>query len=189
MPRRKNLIATQTVFADASVDDLCQQYWSHQVNADSAAAKPEKLRHKGLRDQVRTELERRLGDATDNVLESHAAGHAYEDARQPAFNADGPPQRVRRPRMMYVEQKTDGPRSLADRVPAAVGEVSFSKSGRTAYFNGKAFHRVKGICGNYQCVEDGDEYWISGVKTRGTNRHWAGGGPIANIAKAKREKG
>ena len=89
--------------------------------------------------------------------------------------------------MMYVERKTDGPRSLGDRGPATVGEVSFSKSGRTAYFNGKAFRRVKGLYGNYQS-EDGDEYWISGVKTCGTNRHWAGGGPIANVAKGKREK-
>ena len=27
-------------------------------------------------------------------------------------------------------------------------------------------------------IETGEEYWISGVKKRGTNRHWAGIGVI-----------
>jgi hypothetical protein len=27
-------------------------------------------------------------------------------------------------------------------------------------------------------IETGEEYWISGVKKRGTNRHWAGSGKI-----------
>jgi hypothetical protein len=32
-----------------------------------------------------------------------------------------------------------------------------------------------------------DEYWISGVKKRGTNRHPVGGGPVVNLQ--KRDKG
>jgi len=35
-----------------------------------------------------------------------------------------------------------------------------------------------GIYGNYICVETGDEYWISGVKKRDSNRHWAGSGRV-----------
>ena len=83
------------------------------------------------------------------------------------------------PRVMYVEQKTDGNRGLDDRGPAEIGEVTFSQTGRTVYFKGRSFRRAKGWAGgNFLCVETGDQYWISGVKKRGTNRHWAGGGPI-----------
>ncbi len=32
--------------------------------------------------------------------------------------------------------------------------------------------------GNYFYVESGDEYWISGVKSSGTNRHLYGSGRI-----------
>lgn len=55
-----------------------------------------------------------------------------------------------------------------------------SKSGRTVYFNGRAYARATGggISGNHFDVETGEEYWISGVKRRGTNRHWAGSGRI-----------
>ena len=84
------------------------------------------------------------------------------------------------PRKMYIEQKTDGNRQLEDRGRAEIGEVTFSKTGKTIYYKSKTFERMKGggVYGNYVCVETGDEYWISGVKERGTNRHWAGGGPI-----------
>jgi hypothetical protein len=84
------------------------------------------------------------------------------------------------PRNMYVEQKSDGNRWLDDRGPAEIGEVTFSQTGKTIYFKGKSFERIKGggVAGNYRCVETGDEYWITGVKKRGTNRHWAGGGLI-----------
>lgn len=81
---------------------------------------------------------------------------------------------------MYVEQKTKGNRSLSHRGPAEIGEVTFSKTGMTVYFQGKTFHRIKGggIYGNYRCAEDGNEYWISGVKKRGSNRHPHGSGPV-----------
>jgi len=35
-----------------------------------------------------------------------------------------------------------------------------------------------GIAGNYFDIETGDEYWISGIKKNGQDRHWAGGGRI-----------
>ena len=89
-------------------------------------------------------------------------------------------------RVMYIEQKSSNGSSLGDRGPAEIGEVSFSKTGTTIYFKGKSF-RKSSACGyrtiwpgcNYVCVETGDRYWISGAKKRGTNRHWAGGGPVA----------
>ena len=58
--------------------------------------------------------------------------------------------------------------------------MTFSRSGKTIYFKGKTFHRIKrgGVYGNYRCAEDGNEYWISGVKKPGTNRHVLGGGPV-----------
>ncbi len=83
-------------------------------------------------------------------------------------------------RVMYIEQKTDGNANLQHRGPAVIVEVSFSKSGSTITYRGKSFQRIKrgGIYGNYRCLEDGNEYWISGVKKEHTNRHRFGGGPV-----------
>jgi hypothetical protein len=96
-------------------------------------------------------------------------------------------------RIMYIEQKTEGGCSLNDRGPAEVGEVTFSRTGTTIYYKGKTFRRAKsigyrktGIAGNYICVEDGDEYWISGVKRRGSNRHPAGSGPVVDATTSGR---
>jgi hypothetical protein len=36
-----------------------------------------------------------------------------------------------------------------------------------------------GVIGNAFDVETRDFYWISGVKKRGTNRHWAGSGRVS----------
>lgn len=62
--------------------------------------------------------------------------------------------------------------------PAWIGYGQFNKSGRTVYFNGKVFGRAQGIIGNHVDIESGDEYWISGVKKNGEDRHWAGKGKI-----------
>lgn len=77
---------------------------------------------------------------------------------------------------MYIELKSN----YSDDGPAWISHVIFSKSGRTIYFNGKALKKIagRGIGSNYYDLESGDEYWISGVKKRGTNRHWAGTGKI-----------
>lgn len=75
-------------------------------------------------------------------------------------------------KQMYIEQKTDGVRFLDDRGPAVVGEVVFSRTFKTIRFQERIFERIRGggIYGNYRCLQDGNEYWISGVKKRGTNR-------------------
>ena len=33
--------------------------------------------------------------------------------------------------------------------------------------------------GNYQDIESGEEYWVSGVKKNGLDRHWAGSDLVA----------
>lgn len=75
---------------------------------------------------------------------------------------------------MYIELKT----GYSDDGPAWIGYVKTSKSKKTIYFNGHAFQKAVGIDGNYIDIENGDEYWISGVKKKGSNRHWAGNGTI-----------
>ena len=38
--------------------------------------------------------------------------------------------------------------------------------------------KYNGGYSNYVDIENGDEYWISGLKKRESNRHWAGHGKI-----------
>jgi len=76
----------------------------------------------------------------------------------------------------YIELKS----GFSDNGPAWIGLVSFSKSGKTIYFDGKAFKTLNGngIAGNYYEIETGDEYWISGVKKNQSDRHIYGTGKI-----------
>lgn len=74
--------------------------------------------------------------------------------------------------LMYVERK----RGHNHDDLAWIGRVKFSRTGRTAYFNGQSFkHLGKG---DYFEPESGDAYWISGIKKNGEDRHWAGHGKI-----------
>ena len=81
-----------------------------------------------------------------------------------------------KPELKYIELKS----GFGDTGPAWIGMAEFSKSGRTIYFNGKALKNsnAQGIAGNYYDIESGDEYWVSGIKKNGTDRHWAGGGKV-----------
>ncbi len=76
----------------------------------------------------------------------------------------------------YIELKT----GYSHNGPAWIGLVSFSKSGRTIYFNGKAFQRIGSdrMQGNYYDIESGEEYWISGVKKDQSDRYSFGIGQI-----------
>jgi hypothetical protein len=72
----------------------------------------------------------------------------------------------------YIELKS----GYSDNGPAWIGKVEFSKSGKTMYFNGKAFKgNAHGLCYD---IETHDTYWISGIKRNGQDRHWAGNGKI-----------
>jgi hypothetical protein len=79
-------------------------------------------------------------------------------------------------RLMYVELKT----GYRDNGPAWIGRARFSKSGRTVYFNGLALARLggQGISGNHFDIKTREEYWISGVKKDGRDRHSCGGGKV-----------
>ena len=79
----------------------------------------------------------------------------------------------------YIELKT----GYNDNGPAWIGKVELSKTGKTIYFNDKAFRKYVGVgnvggAGNYYDVETQEEYWISCVKKDGSDRHWAGSGKI-----------
>ena len=72
-------------------------------------------------------------------------------------------------RLMYVENKSGD----IDGADARIGWVEFSKTGQTIYYRGRTLAKANGISGNFVDAETGDEYWVSGVKTRGSNVHWA----------------
>jgi hypothetical protein len=76
--------------------------------------------------------------------------------------------------LIYVELKT----GYSDNGPAWIGNGFYNRTRKTVYFNGHVFCRSQGISGNHIDLETGEEYWISGVKKKGTDRHWAGSGTI-----------
>ena len=72
-------------------------------------------------------------------------------------------------RLMYVENKS----GLIDGSSARIGWVEFSRSGRSVLYRGLTLSRIKGggVSGNYFEVGSGNEFWVSGVKERGSNAH------------------
>lgn len=81
-----------------------------------------------------------------------------------------------KPEIKYIELKS----GFSDNGPAWIGLAEFSKSGQTVYFNDMALKKLKnpGIGANHFDIETGEEYWISGIKKNGQDRHWAGGGKV-----------
>lgn len=75
----------------------------------------------------------------------------------------------------YIEHK---PAEHTDRATAWIARVWPSSSGRTLYFNDMALKRCSGNDSNHCDLVSGEDYWVSGVKKNGSNRHWNGGGPI-----------
>ena len=73
--------------------------------------------------------------------------------------------------LMYIEKCTGNRNG-----PAWIAYVQTSKSKRTIYFDGHALRRHVWVdrLGNHYDIETGDPYWVSGVKKRGSNRHWFG---------------
>ena len=53
--------------------------------------------------------------------------------------------------------------------------------------NACAFQKAIGGGSNYIDIENGDEYWISGLKKGESNRHWAGHGKITIDRRAVEE--
>jgi len=81
-------------------------------------------------------------------------------------------------RIMYIELKSGDGHN--DRGAARIRRVTFSKSGKSIYYRDLKLQSLKGagLCANYYEVESGDEYWVSGCKKNGQDRHWAGGGTV-----------
>jgi hypothetical protein len=75
----------------------------------------------------------------------------------------------------YIEHK---PAQHTDWAKAWITRVWLSSTGKTLYFNNMAIKRGSGNDSNHFDLVTGESYWVSGVKKRGSNRHWAGGGPI-----------
>ena len=68
---------------------------------------------------------------------------------------------------MYIESKATGLTG-----EARIGRVSFSKTGRTLYYRGRAFQSLRGagFKANYYDMATGEEYWISGPRKDGADR-------------------
>ena len=74
-------------------------------------------------------------------------------------------------RIRYIEDKGDGISG-----PARIGRVTFSKSGKSLYYQGRRFQTLagQGFKANYFDVATGEEYWISGCKKDRTDRLYSG---------------
>lgn len=72
-------------------------------------------------------------------------------------------------RVIYVECKAGD----IDGADARIGWVRYSKSGRSVYYRGLTLSAIggRGAAGNFIDGETGTEYWVSGIKKRGSNIH------------------
>jgi hypothetical protein len=70
-------------------------------------------------------------------------------------------------RIMYIECKAGGLTG-----PARIGRVTFSKTGKTLYYQGQTFQSLagRGFKANFYDVATGEEYWISGPRRDGADR-------------------
>jgi hypothetical protein len=72
-------------------------------------------------------------------------------------------------RIMYIENKSgqlSGSKGVQG--PAVIGRVTFSKTGRTVYYDGRKLMKVKGgYKYNHVDEETGEQFWISGPKKNG----------------------
>jgi hypothetical protein len=87
--------------------------------------------------------------------------------------------------LRYIELKS----RFSGNGPAWIGRVGLSRSKTTVYFNGRALKKAKGgsVSGNYFDVESGEEFWVSGIKKNGQDRHWSGSGRVLIEAAAVEE--
>jgi hypothetical protein len=76
-------------------------------------------------------------------------------------------------RIMYIESNAE---SLNG--PARIGRVTFSKTGCTLYYKGRAFRKGSGFKSSHTDLETGDEYWISGPHRDGQDRLYPSSIPV-----------
>lgn len=79
-------------------------------------------------------------------------------------------------RILYIELKS----GYSDNGPAWIVMPKFSNSRQTLYFNNRSLKKLKhpGFGSNYFDIETSEEFWVSGVKKDGKDRHSCGYGPI-----------
>lgn len=77
-------------------------------------------------------------------------------------------------KLVYVELKS----GYGHNGPAWIGYGTYNRTGNTLYFNGQILRKGSGISGNYYDFDTLDEYWVSGVKKNGGDRHGYGCGKI-----------
>jgi hypothetical protein len=77
---------------------------------------------------------------------------------------------------MYIEDKSSGLTG-----PARIGRVTFSKTGKTVYYQGRAFRSLKGqgFKSNFYEVGTGAHFWISGPRKDGLDALYGGRQPVA----------
>jgi outer membrane protein assembly factor BamB len=75
---------------------------------------------------------------------------------------------------MYIENKSESFNG-----DARIGRVTFSKTMRTMYYDGKEFIKTKsGFKHNCLEIETGEEYWISGCHKDGADRLYISSKPV-----------
>lgn len=77
-------------------------------------------------------------------------------------------------KLVYVELKS----GYNNNGPAWIGYGRYNRTGSTLYFNGQILRKGNGISGNYYDFDTHDEYWVSGVKKNGADRHSLGKGKV-----------
>jgi hypothetical protein len=62
---------------------------------------------------------------------------------------------------------------LLDGAHARTGWVTFSHTAQTVYYRGRELGKIKGrgVRGNFVDAATAEEFWVSGVKKRGSNAH------------------
>ncbi|MFJ3306904.1 hypothetical protein ACIPSA_28020 [Streptomyces sp. NPDC086549] len=91
-------------------------------------------------------------------------------------------------RIMFVQLKTGYD---TDRGPSWIGWVDFSKTWKTAYFQGRTLRRATGLGlfdANFYDVETSEDFWISGPKRDRSDTRYGPAGPTieADVADAYR---
>ncbi|MGW4447528.1 hypothetical protein [Streptomyces sp. NPDC004682] len=80
-------------------------------------------------------------------------------------------------RLMFVQLKTGYD---IDRGPSWIGWVEFSKTWKTAYFQGRTLRRGTGLGlpdANFYDVDTDDTFWLSGPKRDRTDTRYGPGAP------------
>jgi hypothetical protein len=141
-------------------------YWTRHAQQLSPKARKQSL--KRVRDIEKAIERKRAQEPPSPPIE------IPETSRAPTLTAS-PTQksRARAGRIMYIEGKAGGLTG-----PGRIGRVNFSQTGRTLHYGSQRFQRQQGFKSNYEDLNTGEHYWISGPKRRGGDALYGGSTPI-----------